>query len=294
MLSFSHPTLHEIRLLSRREGDALAHLAAYRQLTRVLLEALLFDGSDIGLNSRPVLAKRVLARLQQHGLVQASPRLVGGRAGGSSPVVYGLTRLGGKVAGQLLPDLPTWRPRTRGTFLTTHNLVTAEVALAFRRAARANSGHTLIDWEHDWQIARRLGSPSVIPDALLLYGTPTWGLTAFVEIDIGTEGTRFFAGKIARYLGFHRDGAWRAHLDGWPMVLTVAPSAARVVALKRTTERLIATLWDAPRIRTATAFGFASTSDVIGQRGPLAAIWQFADRPKTSLFPQDEAAAMSD
>ena len=36
---------------------------------------------------------------------------------------------------------------------TRYGLMCAEVALAFRHAARANPGHELLDWECDWQAA---------------------------------------------------------------------------------------------------------------------------------------------
>ena len=133
-----------------------------------------------------------------------------------------------------MPGLPHAARRTLlGTFLMRHATGVAEVALAFDRAACARRGHRLVEWQCDWQAALRLGSATVVPDAWLAYRTPEWELSAFVEVDLGTEGTRFFTRKIDRYLALHRGGEWSARFETWPLVLIVAPTPARANALRR-------------------------------------------------------------
>ena len=105
--------------------------------------------------------------------------------------------------------------------------MTAEVALAFGRAARRYAGHEIVQWECDWQTSQRLGALTVVPDAHIVYKTAKIEFDAFVEVDRGTEGTRRFARKIARYLDLYRGGSWRSHLTVWPVLLTVAPTDVR-------------------------------------------------------------------
>lgn len=290
LLSTPRPRPAPLRLLSARETDAVVNVAGFHQLTRCQLEEFLFAGSAVRPGSRPVLTLRVLGQLRRAGLVASTPRLLGGPSGGATRVVYALTHTGATVARVLLPDLPSSHPLTRATVLTNHCLMTADVALAFRRAARGHAGHVLVEWAHDWQSARRLGSSTVVPDAQLVYATPEWELTAFVEVDMGSEGLRFFAGKIERYLDLYRAGTWRSELTTWPLVLTVVPTAARASALRQTTEKLLARQSDAARISHATTFAFGSLDDLRGDVGPLGPMWQFAGRsgPGQLLIPASE------
>src|SRR5439155_19098127 len=120
--------------------------------------------------------------------------------------------------------------------------------LAFHEAARRNPGHELSEWAADWQVARLLGSSRVIPDALLRYSTRRWEFDAFLEVDLGSERPRRFAGKIAAYLDLYRRGEWRRQLRAWPLVLTITRSVVRASALKRATEELIRRQRDATRL----------------------------------------------
>ncbi len=160
----------------------------------------------------------------------------------------------------------------------SHGLMSAEVALAFMRAARAHSGHEILDWECDWQTVERVGALNVVPDAHLVYKTTKVELDAFIEVDRGTEGTRRFGRKIGRYIEVYRGGAWRSHLPVWPVVLTVAPSETRATALRRVTESILSLPPNAARITKAMEFDFTSLPDLLCPAGPLGEIWQVAGR----------------
>lgn len=166
--------------------------------------------------------------------------------------------------------------RGKGSFLLAHSLMAADVALAFARSARSHPGHQLLDWESYEQGRTELWESRLIPDARLAYTTPAWRLDAFVEIDLATEGTRFYSAKVRRYLDYYRSDAWRAKLHTWPAVLTVTPTAQRAGALRVATESVLAS--DAERIAQATRFAFASLDDLLAAHGPLGAIWQVAGR----------------
>ena len=99
-------------------------------------------------------------------------------------------------------------------------------------------------------------SDSSVPYSYLVYRTPDVELAAFIEVDLGTEGTRRFARKMSQYLQLYRSGRWQACLDVWPVVLTITTSAARATALRRATEPLLLSPPDAERLAKATEFDF--------------------------------------
>jgi hypothetical protein len=207
-----------------------------------------------------VLAWRVLGQLQRDGYVRATPRQLGGIAGGSGLPAYFLTAAGLRVAATVLADLPRRRPARRAAFLAPHSVMTTEIELAFRRAATANTHQELVFWEADWQIAMRVGDLAVVPDARLVYRIGEWRNHLFIEADLGTEGTRFFARKIARYVQLYESGRWREFLRVWPRVLTVTLTDARAASLERASEALLTSRYpySAPRL----SFFFVSLDDL--------------------------------
>jgi hypothetical protein len=264
-------------LWSNREIDVVLRLACFRYLNRSQIKAFLFEGSPLKPHSMEVQAGRILGRLRAAGLVVSTPRLVGGPGGGSGGLVYFLTAAGQKLADAATGGPPR-RPLRNGSFLLRHGQMTAEVALAFRRAARTHPGHELLEWECDWAAAERLGRSLLVPDARLTYSTLRWEFTAFLEVDLASEGTRFFSGKIERYLELRLSGTWREHLRAWPLVLTVAPTMARAGALKAAIESLLARPYYARRTGKTPEFFFTSLGALTGPCGPLGPIWRFAGR----------------
>lgn len=263
-------------LLSKRETDVLLRLGCYRYLSRSQIQEFLLAETTTTALSREVIGKRILGGLRRRGLLGATKRLVGGPGGGSTRLGYYLTDQGVKLARSLNPDLPARRPTSGGTFLLQHSLMTADVALAFRRAASVHRGHELLDWECDWQAAARLGTDSVTPDSRLVYATEENEIEALAEIDLGTEGTRFFSGKIRRYVELFRSGEWQKLMVQWPVVITVTRSETRATDLKNCTENVLRSQADHPRLAVQTEFAFAALDDVV--RDPLDIIWQVAGR----------------
>src|SRR5438552_6411691 len=265
-------TFSRMRLSSHRENGVLLQLSGFRYLTEPLIEEFLLGGSSLTPLSRRVITRRVLNRLKRKGLILETPRLVG-PAGGTARLVYFLTAKGYNFARSLNPGLPSRQPNLRGTSLMGHGLMCAEVALAFRRAARANPGHELLDWECDWQAAERLGAKLVVPDAHLVYATRDRTLDAFIEVDLATEGSRVFAWKIRRYLDLYRGGSWIKHVRVWPRILTIAPTQARSRILRRVTETVLEAQLFRNRLTRSTAFGFTTLDELLGSNGPLGEVW---------------------
>jgi len=275
----------------RRETDVVRLLALHRFLTRPQLEEFLFAESTLTPRSRQVVTWRLLGRLQRHGLVAATPRQTGGAVAGSTMPGYFLTTAGLRLASTFYPDLPARRPARRAPFLLAHSVTAADVELAFRRATRGNPGHELELWECDWQTAMKLGSKTLLPDARLVYRLGRVLIDAFVEVDLGTEGTRFFARKVDRYVTARHDGDWRTQLPRWPLTLTITPTAARAASLwDATTARLEAH----PYSSGGMVFKFCAIDALLGESGVLGARWRVAGKKESSLFatPEQLAAAV--
>lgn len=263
-------------VLSVRETEALLLIGCYRYLMARQLEEFLLSRTKTTPLSRQVIVRRILRRLATSGLVASTERLVGGRGGGSVGLAYFLTGPGTQLAASLEPGLPKRRPAARGTFLLQHSLITADFALALRRVA-AERGDEILEWNCDWKAAERLGESHVVPDAHFVYATADRELEAFLEIDIGTEGTRFFGRKIERYIELFRAGSWQKRFPIWPVVLIVTPTTQRLAALKRTTENAIEREPDAEKLWGRLEFAFAALSKVLAE-SPLASIWTVAGK----------------
>ena len=280
-------------MLSPRETQALLLLASYRYLSRSQIEQFLLQGSDLGESSRNTTSWRILRSLTTRGLVGQTVRLLGGPVGGSARLGYFLTPDGYRLALGLNSSLPPKRPTSGGTFLMQHALATADVSLAFRRAASSNPGHELLEWECDWQAAHRLGNSLVVPDGHLVYASNDYELDALVEVDLGTEGTRFFGRKIQRYLELFRSSSWRHHLPIWPVIITVAPSEIRAAALQRCTETVLARQSDHDKLRAETEFAFAALPRLVLE-DPLAKVWRIAGRSGEHFLLGDRSSGMNE
>src|SRR5438309_11554227 len=137
----SELTFSRMSLSPHRENEVVLQLSGFRYLTEHLIEDVLFGGSSFTPLSRQVITRRVLNRLKRKGLILETPRLVG-PAGGTARLMSFLTAKGYNLARSLNPGLPSRQPNLRGTSLMGHGLMCAEVALAFRRAARPNPSST--------------------------------------------------------------------------------------------------------------------------------------------------------
>ena len=277
-----------MRVESIRERTALVQMAFFRCLNSAQVEGFVLDRPDRTAHAREVATQRLLDRLRRRGLVAATPRLAGGPGGGSARVVYSLTEAGYRLANALDPSRPARRPPPRTTLFIEHALMTADVALAFLRSARAHPGHHAIAWEPDWEAAERLGSLAVVPDGHLRYATDDWEISAFVEVDLASERPRRFAQKIAKYLAAYRSASWRQRMTAWPLVLTITPDPARATELRCSTEELLELERRAGRTANAAEFDFTELAAL--QAGPLGPIWQVAGKAgRHPLIPCDEA-----
>jgi hypothetical protein len=260
--------------------EALRYVGTFRFLTPAQVEEFVLGASMLTAGSREVVTRRILRRLRTRQLVTTNALLAGEPDGMPTRIAYFLTSSGRRLFAALEPDLPRWRPRVQGTFLLAHALMVAEIALAFRRHARANPTDVLT-WECDWQVVESLGRLPVVPDARITYETGRQRIHAFIEADRGSERTRYFGRKIQRYIDLYLGGQWRERLPVWPLVLTVVPTEARARELRRASETVLEARPAASRV--SRAFRFTSLDALRGMTGPFGEIWHVAGR--SGLFP---------
>jgi Replication-relaxation len=261
--------------LSMRAVAVLLLVAKLGFVTQGQIRKWLFAGSPSPMTSQRVLTGRVLARLRVLKLIDALPRTIGGPGGGSAKGVSSVSTGGVRPAATYDPSLLGGRA-ARGPFLMRHSLAVTDALLAFHESAQAHD-HELTSWETAWQLALKLGQGRIVPDAHLVYRTHEVELEALLEVDLGTEGSRFFAGKIGRYLALWRSGGWRGIFADWPVILVIAPTDQRVRLLKQATETTLRSQSDRVQVEAGTEFSFTTLPALIS-RGPLARVWQVAGK----------------
>lgn len=166
--------------------------------------------------------------------------------GGSSPLVYCLTKLGATALaahrGVSAGDL-NWHDQERmlHTFNICHRLDTVDFHVALAYYCRT-TGLTLtrFDYEPRYELAAKGGV--LRPDALAeVTGPDMTPLSIFLELDRDTERPRRFAERTERYERFYVTREWERWLLAPPTVLVVASQGGeeRVAALRQATAQAL-------------------------------------------------------
>jgi hypothetical protein len=255
------------------QQQTLEHLDQFRFLERRQLQQLLYGDTPVQEHSADVMTRRALQHLTTRKLIAHTQQHLGGPTGGSNAPVYYLTPTGAHHLKQTraAPRAP------RGMLLARHAVATADVVLAFHRAPRSEAGHQLLGWATDADIGRQLGPLPLLPDLYLTYATDDLEVHAFIEVDLGSEGSRVIANKIVQYLRLWRDGTIHDRLGVWPLVLWVTTNPARARLLARTIERTIDTQSDSAVVARGTEFAVATFAE-ISHSGVLGPIWRIVGR----------------
>ncbi len=219
------------------------------------------------------MTRRILQRLTLRKLITRTEQQPGGPTGGSNAPVYYLTSTGAQHLKHAHPA-----PRSpRGMLLVRHAIATVDVVLAFDRAARSKSDHELVGWSTDADIGGDLGPFPLLPDLYLTYASADIELHAFVEVDLGSEGSRVIATKIDQYVQLWRSGTLHQRVGLWPVVLWVTTNPTRAWLLHVAIERVIANQRDLEQVALGTEFA-VTTFDQLAEQGALDPIWQVVGR----------------
>lgn len=223
--------------LSDRDQHVVLAVTKLRFVSTGQLARLFF--TDIaGPRTRIRQAQRTVERLAELELLHRLERRMGGVRAGSSGYVCTPTREGLRVASFLRgDDLPSSSQVLEpGTAFVDHALAASEL---FVQLVEADRETRLAVIEHQgepecWRQAHgRLGLIHLRPDAFLSVGVGELELRWFVEIDLGTEGSRTLRRKLQIYITYYQSQAEQQAHGVFPRVLWAARHARRVELLER-------------------------------------------------------------
>jgi hypothetical protein len=208
------------------------------QLTRLHVA----DDPDAVVNARA--ARRALLRLVRLDVLERLARRVGGARAGSAGFIYWLG-----PAGLRLAIKRGWQPEGRrrrseipGTLFVDHALQVAELHTLLTEADRSRTVELLeLDGEPAcWRsYAGTHGQRRTLkPDSYVEIGSGKYVYSHWIEVDMGTEGSRALERKLRDYLAYEASGIEQAARGVFPKTLWLAPNAERVKAIEACIERL--------------------------------------------------------
>lgn len=202
-------------------------------------------------------ARQALLRLNRLDVLERLPRPVGGVRAGSSGYVY---RLGS--AGQRLAALHGWQPAGRknrahvpGTMFVAHALQVAELHTLLVEADRQGRIE-LIELAGEAASRRSYGGPLgprfLKPDSFMRLGSGDYELVYFIEVDMGTEGSRALITKLRQYVEYEASGREQEGRGVFPLTVWLTPDNARAAVIQDCIKRLSRS---AQALFRATTFG---------------------------------------
>jgi Replication-relaxation len=231
------------RQLTKRDHAVLRSVSELRFVTGSQLTRTHFGNNDDAVaNARS--ARRALLRLTRLGLLERLPRQVGGARAGSAGFIY---RLG--LAGQRLAIGHSWQPKRRwrrslvpGTLFLAHALQVAELHTQLAEADRSRRIE-LLELSAEpacWRSYGGIGAQGIVlkPDSYLRLGSGEFEFVYFIEVDMGTEGSRAVERQLQRYLDYEASGKEQNESGVFPKVLWLATTPERVGAIRACIERL--------------------------------------------------------
>jgi hypothetical protein len=188
-------------------------------------------------------AREALLRLARLNVLERLPRPVGGVRAGSSGYVYRLD-----AAGQRLAVLHGWQPQGHksrvhvpGTMFVAHALKIAELHTLLVEADRAGRIE-LIELAGEAASRRSYGGPLgprvLKPDSYVRLGSGDYEFVYFIEVDMGTEGSRALSAKLGQYVEYEASGIEQAKRGVFPLTVWLTPDNARAAVIEDCIKRL--------------------------------------------------------
>jgi Replication-relaxation len=233
-MSGAYLTAARLRDLDAQLGDRdkaiLRRVSGLRFVTGAQLTRLHFAGVPAR------TTRQALLRLTRLDVLERLPRPVGGVRAGSAGYVYRVGPAGERLAGShdWLPDGRKWQPRVPGTLFVAHALGVAELHTRLVEADRDGEVE-LLELAGETASRRDYGGPFgpriLKPDSFVRLGVGDYEDSYFIEVDLGTEGSRALLGKLRQYVEYAAAGQEQAAHGVFPKVLWLTPdeSRARVI-----------------------------------------------------------------
>jgi hypothetical protein len=232
--------------LAERERALLHTVDRFGLLTHAQLAALI-DADQTASGAR--IARRVLKRLYDRGLLARLERRIGGVRAGSAGYVYYLG-----PAGQRL--ISFWRGHglTRGRFrpepgsrYVSHRLAVSELYVQAIQAGRQGL-LDLLAFDPEPGCWRSFGdgfggTRTLKPDAFVQVGVGAYEDRYFIEVDLASESLRVIGAKLRAYVDYFNSGEEQRLHDVFPRVLLLTKTEERRAAIVDSCSRLPAEAW---------------------------------------------------
>ena len=221
--------------LSDRDNALIQRVSDLRFVSGSQLTRLHFAGCPAR------TAREALLRLTHLGFLERLPRPIGGVRSGSAGFIYRLGPVGQKLAGEL-----GWQSKRRlrsevpGTLFVRHALQAGELHTLLIEAERSGRLE-LLALEAEPACWRRYGGQqagTLKPDSYVRLGVGEFEDSYFIEVDMGTEGSRALDSKLRQYVEYEASGREQAERGVFPKVLWTVPDTERAEVIKACVERL--------------------------------------------------------
>lgn len=218
--------------LSERDFEVLRLVAEHRFLTTHQIQHFCFiDHQTEASASRTT--RRVLARLQRDGLLQALDRRVGGVRAGSEATIWQLAPAGLRL---VHGDQKRRRPEQPSDRFLTHQLAVADVHVLLRQHERIEPIEEIaVEVEPaSWRKYQGPGGELrwLQPDLYAEISTADFTDLYFIEVDLGTESIPTLVKKCQQYEEYRRAGVEQAKRGTFPLVLWLFVDDARAEKLR--------------------------------------------------------------
>lgn len=205
----------------------------------------MFGDEQLSGASRARASRRALNRLAALDCLVALPRRIGGGRSGSSDSVYRLGLAGQRIAIHYgwLSARRTRRSAVPGSLFIDHAVAVAEVHTQLVEADRGERLELLerIAEPACWRSYAGIGnfaSSQLKPDSFVRFAAQDYEYSVFIEVDMGTEGSRTIQRKLGSYVGYHRLGIEQERYGVFPKVQWLTTTASRVDFLEAEIEQL--------------------------------------------------------
>lgn len=226
------------RLLSERDLAVLNLIYQHRFLTTRQVQGFHFNTPTHTTNqSGSRICRRVLLRLEQHGLLERPIRRVGGLQAGSASSVWMLSSTGQRLRNFRAGVGAVGRVREPGERFVLHYLAIADTHLAVVEAARAKQLELLtVQIEPAcWRSYTGLGGSAELlkPDLYAVTATGEFEDHWFIEVDRATESIPTLIKQCRQYEAYRHNGTEQAETGLFPLVLWVVPDEQRTAKLQQ-------------------------------------------------------------
>lgn len=223
--------------LSPRDRDVLRLVAEHRFLTTHQVQAFRFEDHQSDASASRV-ARRVLARLDRDGLLEALDRRVGGFRAGSAATIWRLTPAGNRL---VYGDDKRRRPGRPTERFLRHCLAIADVHVLLNQHRRIEAIED-IDVQVEpasWRTYQGPGGERrwLQPDLYAEITTADFLDRHFIEVDLGTESLPTLLKKCQQYEDYRRAGVEQSRSGSFPLVVWLFVDERRARTLETAVRR---------------------------------------------------------